>query len=243
MSAVSIRGLTHEYGRGGAFTLGPLDLDLRAGSRTVLVGPSGCGKTTLVRVLAGLERPTGGSVSFDGRVVNDPRIVVAPERRGVGLVFQSLALWPHMTAEQNVRFATRDRERAMQLLDQVGLAGKERRRPGELSGGEAQRLAIARALASQPRLLLLDEPLRSVDPPLREEMLGLLQRLTAERSVTVLFVTHDRAEALAFGDWLLFMADGRLVEQGPPADLLRGGAQLPLAARFLGVPRLAGGAA
>jgi iron(III) transport system ATP-binding protein len=232
MSAVRVRGLTHGYLGTGGFRLGPLDLELPQGRRTALIGPSGSGKTTLLRILAGLEQPTGGTVEIGGRTVNDPRTLVPAERRGVGLVFQNLALWPHMTALQQVRFATRDDQRARALLARVGLAGKERRRPGELSGGEGQRLAIARALAPGPSLLLLDEPLRSVDPVLQEDLLGLLRELSADRGVTMLMVTHDRDEALAFGESLLFLQDGQRIDEGTPEELRRG-ATAAFTRRFL----------
>lgn len=214
---LAIEGLRFSY---PDFVLGPLDLDLGPEARTAVVGPSGGGKTTLLRLIAGLERPEAGRITLGGEVLDDGAKHLPPQRRRIGFVFQGLALWPHMRAVEQVRFAAGlPREAARAWLERVGLAGLEERLPGELSGGEAQRVALARALARRPRLLLLDEPLRSVDPHLRDELLVLIKDLCAELEVPLLAVTHDRDEALALGRRIAVMAGGRILEEGPAEEL------------------------
>jgi ABC-type Fe3+/spermidine/putrescine transport system ATPase subunit len=224
--AIRLRDVVCRHGRRAddAFELGPIDLDFAPRSRTALVGPSGSGKSTLLRAMAGLERPVSGTVDFGGRRVHDGRRELVPAaRRRVGLLFQSGALWPHMTALRHVRFAapSLDAAEAGALLARVGLGGKEQRRPGELSGGERQRLALARALAGSPDVLLLDEPLHSVDVHLRDELAALIRDVALDRGLTLVVVTHDRDEALAIADHLAVLHDGRLVQHGPALDLLR----------------------
>lgn len=220
MTSIRLNDLV--FDRGKAFRLGPISLEIESGRRTALVGPSGSGKTTLLRCVAGLERPASGSVRFDDAVMDDGSVHVAPNERGIGFVFQSAALWPHMTALEHLRFAgpRTSSADALVLLDQVGLKDKARVRPGRLSGGEGQRLALARALVGSPRVLLLDEPLRSVDVHRRDEIALLVRRLSAERNLTVVVVTHDRDEALAIADDVAVMHAGRVVEHGPADHLL-----------------------
>jgi len=220
MTALRVDALTFSPGRD--FRLGPLSFDVPSGSRVALVGPSGSGKTTLLRCLAGLERPAAGRILFGDRIVFGGGVEVPPSERGIGFVSQGGALWPHMTALEHVRFAapSRSKSDAVALLSNVGLAGLECRRPDSLSGGEAQRLALARALAPDPRVLLLDEPLSSVDVHLRDELALLVRALSAERGLTVVVVTHDRDEALAMSDDLVVLRDGSLVESGSAVELL-----------------------
>jgi len=207
----------------GAFRLGPVSFDVPAGGRVAIVGPSGSGKTTLLRCIAGLERPTAGSVRIGGDVVADERTNVPPDRRGLGLVFQDGALWPHLTALQHLRFAAPSltNDRALALLQRVGLGDHAKRKPGSLSGGEAQRLGFVRALAAEPGVLLLDEPLRSVDVHQRDSLVLLLRTLCDERALTTILVTHDRDEALALATYLVVVHEGRIVEQGPALSLLQ----------------------
>jgi iron(III) transport system ATP-binding protein len=195
-----------------------------------LLGPSGSGKTSLLRLVLGFAAPLAGTVSLDGRVVSrDGRILVPPEERGLAVVFQDLALWPHLTVGANLGFglAARGISRAQRasriesMLQRVGLQGSERRFPGELSGGQRQRVAIARALVQEPRAVLLDEPLSNTDVDLRRELLGLFAELFRERKATVLHVTHDLREAAALGSRFAVLEAGRIVQDGSLDDLRR----------------------
>lgn len=215
------------------FQLGPLDLELPLGKRSVLLGPSGCGKTTLLRLLAGLEEGSEGTISYGDEVFSGPGRWLAPNKRGIAFVFQNLALWPHMKAWKQIDYAGRcGKDAACALLERVGLPGKEDRLPGELSGGEGQRVALARALAQKPRILLLDEPLRSVDPHLREELQELFLEISRQEELTKVFVTHDREEALALGEEIILMDHGQVIEQGSVETLFQR-PRTAFAARFL----------
>ncbi len=217
-SAVAVRGLRARLG--AEATLGPLDLDLGTGEHVLLVGPSGCGKSSLLRVLAGLLGPSDGQVSLFGRCVSrGPQTQVRPQDRGIGFLFQGGALWPHMNAAAHLDFVLRCADvppaewaaRRAELFAQVDLQGFEDRRPGGLSGGEAQRLALARALAPRPRLLLLDEPLGPLDAERRMGLLELFNSLRERLDLTILHVTHDPAEAAALASRTLYMQqDGTL---------------------------------
>lgn len=196
-------------------------------SVTVLFGPSGCGKTTLLRSLAGLERPDSGFIRFAGETWFDAeqRVFRRPEQRGIGFMFQDYALFPHLTVEQNVAYglrnvdATRRRQCVGELLDRFHLAGLEQRYPRQISGGQQQRVALARAIARQPRLLLLDEPLSALDSTLRDEMRTQLRRHLADFAIPVILVTHDRTEAIALGDQLVVMDAGEIRQIGPVHDV------------------------
>ncbi len=211
---------------GGDFKVGPVSLVVERGEVLCLVGPSGCGKTTLLRAVAGLLEPTEGEILLEGTVLNDPAIRVEPGKRKIGMVFQNLALWPHMRALDQVAFAVPGKGRARkakaaELLEMVGLSGKARSLPAELSGGEGQRVALARALAREPDLLLLDEPLRSLDPHLRVSLGQVVVDLVKKAGVACLFVTHDREEALRLGDRIAVMNEGLILGAGKAEDLLR----------------------
>jgi len=214
-----------------------VDLRIAPGEVVALLGPSGCGKTTLLRAIAGLEPLDSGTIAIEDEYINEK----PPERRGVGMVFQSPALFPHLRVARNVayglavaRVPRAEREaRAAELLAQVGLAGYGDRRVDTLSGGEAQRVALARALAPNPRVLLLDEPLSALDRALRESLRDELARLLRELGVTALYVTHDQGEAFAVGDRVALMRGGRLVQVAAPEALYRAPASA-WAARFLG---------
>ena len=214
--AIRVEGL--EVAHEDRLALGPLDLELGVGEHLLVVGRSGSGKTTLLRALAGLARPRAGEIELFGEPVSrGPRLLVAPRRRRIGMLFQGGALWPHMTAAATLDFVlARSRvpraeraERRRALLETVELTGYEDRRPGTLSGGEAQRLALARALAGEPRLLLLDEPLGPLDAALRSSLLERLATITKERGLTVVHVTHDAREAAALATWTLRLEAGR----------------------------------
>lgn len=224
MISVHARQLILERGSTAArgFQLGPVDLELGPGVRTALIGPSGSGKTTLLRCLAGLEPKVRGEVHFGDRLVSNGRQLVAPAARRIGYLFQDAALWPHMTAAEHLRFVdpAATSGQILESLDRVGLADRADAKPGSLSGGEAQRLALGRALAGNPAILMLDEPLQSVDLHLRPELSLLIRELAAERGLTLILVTHDREEALAMVDELVILRDGLVVERGPATRLL-----------------------
>jgi ABC-type sulfate/molybdate transport systems ATPase subunit len=196
---IGVERISKRYGATQA--LAPTSFEVAAGDALVLLGPSGSGKTTLLRLIAGLELPDEGRILLDGKPASDAARALPAHKRGIGFVFQNVALWPHLTAAQNITFALgsvkrEDREaRLAGVVEQMGLKGLERRYPGQLSGGEAKRVALARALAGNPRRLLLDEPLAHLDQAARSAMLSLLQGIIACRSTTVLYVTHDDAEA------------------------------------------------
>ena len=240
MADITVRHVTVHYGDFAA-THG-VTLHVEEGEFLVVVGASGCGKTTMLRAIAGLEQPVAGEIEIGGEAVfSEPRqIDVAPARRRVGMVFQSYALYPHMTVEQNVAFPLRTQRvgrgrigRAVrQALDVVELAGMERRYPRELSGGQQQRVAIARALVRQPHVLLLDEPLSNVDPKLRAQLRTELKQLHRRIGSTTLYVTHDVAEAMALADRVAAMFGGEIHQVGRPADLYRTPATVPVAALF-----------
>lgn len=201
-TAIRLRGL--EVAAGGRRLLGPLDLDVEEGAYALLVGASGSGKTTLLRAVAGLAVPSAGIVELFGERASEAGALrVEPRKRGVGMLFQGGALWPHMSARRTLEFTLASagvprgerRERASALLEEVALPGYEERMPGTLSGGERQRLALARALATEPRLLLLDEPLGPLDAELRTNLMETIGTLHARGGRTTLHVTHDPAEA------------------------------------------------
>lgn len=224
MSArVEVRGLSRSFASRPA--LRGVSLTLEPGTTTTLVGASGSGKTTLLRCLAGLLAPDSGSVFFDGRDVT----AVPAERRGVGLVFQSYALFPHLTVAENLAFgldvrgtsASERRSRVAELGEELGLSGLLSRRPSEISGGERQRVALGRALAYRPVLLLLDEPLAALDPNLAASVRDALSRAISRERTTVLLVTHDRSDALRLGERVVLLRDGAVEQEGTPVDLYR----------------------
>jgi iron(III) transport system ATP-binding protein len=219
--ALELVGLEIDAGR--TCILGPLDLALDEGEHVLVAGPSGSGKTTLLRAVAGLALPARGTIALFGKPASAPgRLLIAPERRGIGFVFQGAALWPHMSAAGQIEFVLRcagvpRRERAARaprLLADVGLAGFERRMPATLSGGEASRVALARALAGEPRLLLLDEPAAALDGDARSALLAHLAELSRARRWTALHVTHHPDEMRGLATRVLKLERGRLVEAG-----------------------------
>ncbi len=198
-----------------------VSLQLERGGFYSLLGPSGCGKTTTLRIIGGFEQPTTGEVLLNGSVVN----ALKPYERDVSTVFQSYALFPHLTARGNVEFGLRERKlpdrgtRAVQALELVQLTGKHDRIPAQLSGGEKQRVALARSLVLEPQLLLLDEPLAALDPKLRKEMRSELKAMQRKTGITFLFVTHDQEEALSMSDKLGVMNQGRIEQFGTPEEV------------------------
>ena len=214
-------GLTKHFGR--AVAVDGVDLDVPAGSLFFLLGPSGCGKTTLLRMLAGFCPPTAGTIRFGDREVTH----VSANQRNCGMVFQSYALWPHMTVAQNVAFgltvrkvaAAERKRRVAAALTMVQMQDYGRRKPNELSGGQQQRVALARALVIEPTVLLLDEPLSNLDAKLRLELRGQIKQICAEADITAVYVTHDQEEALSMADVLAVMRDGAVQQVGPPRQV------------------------
>jgi iron(III) transport system ATP-binding protein len=241
MADLQLQNLSRLYGDFPA--LRGIDLTVEQGQFVSLLGPSGCGKSTTLSIIAGLDRPTTGSVAIRGRVVADAErnVFVPPEDRGLGLVLQSYALWPHMTVRQNVmlpltiRKIPKARRQALveEYLSLVELSDYADRYPHELSGGQQQRAALARTLVYQPVILLLDEPLSNVDAKLRERARGWLRNLQRKFAVTTIFVTHDQAEALAMSDRIAVMSDGRVVQYGTPAEVYSS-PNSPFVADFVG---------
>jgi iron(III) transport system ATP-binding protein len=220
-----------------------VDLSVGEGEIVCLLGGSGCGKTTTLRMIAGLERPSSGSIDIGGQRVSDEHTHVPPEGRRLGMVFQSYAVWPHLDVLHNVTFplemsGARDAEaRALKMLEVVRLGGLERRFPHQLSGGQQQRVALARALVAEPRLLLLDEPLSNLDARLRAEVRDEIRDLVHRLGLTAILVTHDHEEAFAIGSRIALMDGGRIVQDAPPAHLYDT-PRTDMVARFLGLQEL-----
>ncbi|PTL58638.1 sulfate/molybdate ABC transporter ATP-binding protein [Paraconexibacter algicola] len=218
---ITVSNVDKRYGDFQALT--DVSLDIPTGSLTALLGPSGSGKSTLLRVIAGLERPDAGSVVLEDKDVTH----VPPQERGVGFVFQHYAAFKHMSVRDNVAFGLKIRKRPKaeieekvdELLGVVGLAGYQKRYPSQLSGGQRQRMALARALAVEPKVLLLDEPFGALDAKVRAELRAWLRRLHEEVHVTTVLVTHDQEEAMDVTDRIAVMSDGRIEQVGPPREL------------------------
>ncbi|MBN1419955.1 MAG: ABC transporter ATP-binding protein [Planctomycetes bacterium] len=225
----------------GSAAVDGMTLTIPRGELLALLGPSGSGKTTLLLLIAGLLRPDRGAIRFDGRIASDPGRIVPPRRRRVGIVFQDLALWPHMTVEEHIEFAlgeehlARDerRRRRDEILAMAEISDLARKLPAELSGGEAQRLALARALAGRPGILLLDEPLGSLDRRLREALLPRIAEMHRHLGPTTIYVTHDHEEALSIAARAAIVDAGRLVQTATPEQIYRFPAT-PTAARLSG---------
>ena len=222
---VELQGIWHHYGATAQnhWTLQNINLDLAAGELVGLLGPSGCGKTTLLRLIAGFERPNRGEIRLDGRSVAGPGRWLPPERRGVGMVFQDYALFPHLDAWGNACFGLRhgqDTARVAWLLELLGLDGLERRYPHELSGGQRQRLALARALAPGPSVVLLDEPFSNLDVEVRLRLRSELPAVLNQCGTSGVLVTHDPEEALAICDRVAVLKDGEMHQCAAPRDLV-----------------------
>jgi sulfate transport system ATP-binding protein len=230
--------VSHVSKRFGPFVaVDDASFDISSGELVALLGPSGGGKSTLLRLIAGLERPDSGHIYFDGRSMEH----VSARDRGVGFVFQHYALFKHMTVAENVAFgltvrhvpATERAERVRSLLALVGLTGLEEKRPTELSGGQRQRVALARALAPEPRILLLDEPFAAIDAKVRQELRDWIRHMHDETGVTSVFVTHDQEEAFAIADRVVVIDHGRVEQQGTPLEIMDS-PRTEFVARFVG---------
>ena len=225
MAHLEMAGLTKRYG--DLTTVDALTLAVEPGEFICLLGPSGCGKTTTLRMVAGFIEPDAGEIRVAGEVVSRPGKMVPPERRNMGMIFQSYAVWPHMTVRENVGYGLRmrgvaaaEREaRVTTLLKATKLIELEARYPAELSGGQQQRVALARALAPNPGILLLDEPLSNLDANLRGDMRFEIRRLHDEFRNTSIYVTHDQVEAMTMADRIVVMSAGRIEQIGTPQDV------------------------
>ena len=227
MSYIALKGIEKRFG--DFVAIRNLELEVREGELMTFLGPSGCGKTTTLRMVAGLELPTAGRIEVAGRVFNDTAAGVAlpPEQRGMGMVFQSYAVWPHMTVARNIDYPLRIRrvagqereERLAKTLALVQLTGQELKYPHQLSGGQQQRVALARGLIMEPKVLLLDEPLSNLDAKLRRGMRREIRDIQQKLGMTMLYVTHDREEAEAISDRMAVMIAGRLAQVATPIEV------------------------
>src|SRR3954452_6194042 len=249
MAGITIRGLSKSFGANAEVAaVNDIDLDIKDNSFVTLLGPSGCGKTTTLRLLAGSIIPDHGTIEVGGRQLSSAGTVVPPESRGMGMVFQNYAVWPHKTVFENVVFglklrkipAAEARRKVETTLALVNLAGLEQRYPNELSGGQQQRVALARSLVVEPDILLLDEPLSNLDAKLRERMRTELKELQRRTGITFVYVTHDQAEALALSDHVAVMSGGRLQQYGTPFEVYAHPANR-MVADFMGLVNLVPG--
>ncbi len=243
MNSARVIGVSKKFGNVTA--LHHLDLQIGQGEFVALLGPSGCGKTTLLRLLAGFESPTSGEIWINNECVASAAKRKPPEERRIGMVFQSFALWPHLTVYENVAFPLQHQQqvpeaykqnpkaRVAQMLEMVGLGGMEERFPSQLSGGQKQRVALARAIVFNPILLLMDEPLSSLDAELRMQMRKEIQFIHRELGTSIVYVTHDQSEALAMADRIVVMKGGRVEQAGTPHDIYYA-PESPFVAKFVG---------
>lgn len=235
---VVVEGATKRYG--ARAVVDGVGFAVARGGVLALLGPSGSGKSTTLRLIAGLETLDAGRIVLDGEVVSTPGASVPPERRRVGFVFQSFALFPHLSVEDNVAFGARDRGRVGELLELVRLESRRTARVHALSGGEQQRIALVRALAMEPRIVLLDEPFANLDAALRRHLRDEIAATLRARAATALLVTHDAAEAFALADRVAVMSEGRILQHGTPEDVYARPASLEVAMRTGELVRLSG---
>ena len=218
---IGVQGLTKRFG--AQEVVSSVGFSIEEGEMFTLLGPSGCGKTTLLRLIAGFYSVDAGEIRFDERVIND----LPPHERGIGMVFQNYALWPHMTVFENASYGLRLRkvphaeigERIHAVLEKLRLGGFEKRYPGQLSGGQQQRVALARALVLNPKILLLDEPLSNLDAKIRIQVRAEIRKLQKELGITTVYVTHDQEEALTLSDRIAVLNKGKVLQVGPPKAL------------------------
>ena len=241
MNDLLIEKLGVSYGK--TPVLRRFDLHVRGGELAVVLGPSGCGKSTLLTAISGLITPDDGRIAFGGSCFysKKERIDIPAEQRNIGFVFQSYALWPHMSVYENIAFplkarhipADKIRKSVSEMLDIVHMRGCEKRSPGELSGGEKQRIALARSLVYRPSVLLLDEPLANLDAYLKTSLIGEIQSIQRRLGVTMIYVTHDQNEAFEIADRIVIMKDGQIMQQGTPQEVYNGSENL-FVAGFIG---------
>jgi ABC-type sugar transport system ATPase subunit len=238
MPGVTLESVSKRFA-GGAVAVDDLSLDIADGEFMILVGSSGCGKTTALRMIAGLETPSAGTIRIGDRVVNE----ISARDRDIAMVFQNYALYPHMTVARNLAYPLRQRrvpraevtKRVSEVAEMLGLEALLKRRPGQLSGGQRQRVAMGRALVREPEVFLLDEPLSNLDAKLRVQMRAALKRLHGRLGVTTVYVTHDQVEAMTLGDRIAVLSDGKLQQLGAPQDVYDRPANV-FVAGFIGSP-------
>ncbi|MDK4711988.1 ABC transporter ATP-binding protein [Rhizobium sp. CNPSo 4039] len=227
MAKLILNHVSKDFGTGGRAAVNALSLDVREGGFLALLGPSGCGKTTVLRMIAGFEQPTDGSIHLGERLLADAVNMLPPERRNMAMVFQSYALWPHMNVADNVGYplkvrgisGERYREKVREALATVRLGDYAERRPADLSGGQRQRVALARCLVTSPDVVLLDEPLANLDRHLKKEMEETFREFHQRSGATMVYVTHDQSEAMALATDVAVMSEGRLLQVAPPAEI------------------------
>ncbi len=239
MTSISLESLTKSYGKTGPTVVDGIDLEVKEGEFVVLLGPSGCGKTTTLRMIAGLEKVTSGSIKFGDRIMNE----IPGDRRNVGMVFQNYALYPHMSVFENLSFGLRSRGatkeeanvRVDEVLELLELGSLKRRKPRELSGGQRQRVALGRALVGRPSVFLMDEPLSNLDANLREHMRIEIGKLHHSLGITTIYVTHDQGEAMTLADRIVVMSNGKIKQVAKPRDIYNSPAD-SFVAKFIGSP-------
>ncbi|SHG53048.1 iron(III) transport system ATP-binding protein [Salegentibacter echinorum] len=220
---LSINSISKSFDKGKNFALKDVSFQVKEGAVCAIVGESGSGKTTLIRLIAGLERPDAGSIVLRGKELSSVKKLVAPEKRKIGLVFQEYALFPHFDLLKNVSYGISNlknkKQRALEMLDLVGLSGLEKRYPHQLSGGQQQRVALARALAPNPSLLILDEPFSNLDAMLRMQLRNQVFEIIKKTGVTAIFVTHDTQDALSVADEILILQNGKVIQKDQASNL------------------------
>ncbi|GIM28854.1 hypothetical protein CPJCM30710_15200 [Clostridium polyendosporum] len=222
---IEISNLTFKYRNSKIETLKDISLSMQKGEILSILGESGGGKSTVLRLIAGLETPVSGSITIDNKIMFDSNTFIVPEKRGIGMVFQDYALFPHMTVDENIKFGLKNltkkekENRVQEMLELVNLQDFSKRYPHELSGGQQQRVAIARALAPKPSVLLLDEPFSNLDAHLKSKIREELKAILNQTGITSIFVTHDREDVKSIADKVVILKEGVIVESGTPKEI------------------------